>query len=366
MANRCCDYLIVGSGLYGCTLAHELHKAGKNVIVVEKRKHIGGNSYTENIDGIEVHKYGAHLFHTSNLEVWNYIQQFDDFNNYIHHVKANYKGEIYDLPFNMNTFKQMWGVETREQALKVLSNQTQEYYCINNLEEQCLSTVGYDIYLKLIKGYTEKQWGKECKDLPAFIIKRLPIRFTYDNNYYNDPYQGVPIHGYTYVMEKMLEGIEVITDYDYLKHKDEIEYDHLIFSGPIDEFFDYRFGHLEYRSLKFEEEKLDQEYYQDNSVVNYTDRETPFTRIIEHKYFNDTKCDNTIITREYPVDGFIGNESYYPINDKKNNELYEKYKEYSKQFPNITFGGRLGDYKYYNMDEVVYNALLMAKSLLNE
>ena len=361
-----CKYLIVGSGLYGCTIAHQLHKEGKDVQVVDKRSHIGGNSYTENINGIEVHKYGAHLFHTNKKEVWDYLNQFDSFNNYRHHVKANYKGEIYDLPFNMNTFKQMWGVETKEEAIRMIQNQTMEFYCINNLEEQCLSSVGYDIYGKLIKGYTEKQWGRDCKYLPPSIIKRIPIRFEYNNDYFDDPYQGVPVHGYTYIMEKMLEGIEVMTNYDYLKHKGEINYEHLIYSGPIDEFFDYRVGHLEYRSVRFEEELVDQEYYQDNSVVNYTDRETPFTRIIEHKYFNDTKCDKTIITREYPVKGFVGNEPYYPINNKRNNDLYEQYKEYSKQYPNITFGGRLGDYKYYNMDEVVYNAIETAKILLNE
>ena len=361
-----CDYLIVGAGFYGCTLANMLHEAGKELLVLEKRSHIGGNSYTENINGIEVHKYGAHIFHTNREEVWNYLNQFDSFNNYKHHVKANYKGEIYDLPFNMNTFKQMWGVETKEEALKIIQNQTREYYCINNLVEQCLSTVGYDIYSKLIKGYTEKQWGRDCKNLPSFIIKRLPIRFEFNNDYFDDPYQGIPEHGYTYIMKKMLDGIEVITNYNYLDNEKEIEYNHLIFSGPIDEFFDYKFGRLEYRSLRFEEEVLDKEYYQDNSVVNYTDRETPYTRIIEHKYFNDTKNNKTIITKEYPLGGFVGKEPYYPINDKKNNELYEKYKNYSKRFPYITFGGRLGDYRYYNMDEVVYNALEKAKTLLNE
>ena len=361
-----CDYLIVGAGFYGCTLANKLYDAGKDVLVIEKRNHIGGNSYTENVKGIEVHKYGAHIFHTNKEEVWNYLNQFDSFNNYKHHVKANYKGEIYDLPFNMNTFKQMWGVETEEEALKIIQNQTREYYCINNLEEQCLSTVGNDIYTKLIKGYTEKQWGRDCKELPSFIIKRLTIRFEFNNDYFDDPYQGIPEHGYTCIMKKMLDGIEVITNYNYLDHKEEIEYNYLIFSGPIDEFFDYKFGRLEYRSLRFEEEILDKEFYQDNSVVNYTDKETPYTRIIEHKYFNDTKNDKTIITKEYPLEDFVGKEPYYPINDKKNNELYEKYKDYSKRFPNITFGGRLGDYRYYNMDEVVYNALEKAKTLLNE
>ncbi len=364
--NKKCGYLIVGSGLYGCTLANRLHKAGKDVLVIEKRNHIGGNSYTENTGGIEVHKYGAHLFHTNKKEVWNYLNQFDSFNNYRHHVKANYKGEIYDLPFNMNTFNQMWGVETKEEAVRMIQNQAMEFYCINNLEEQCLSTIGHDIYQKLIKGYTEKQWGRDCKYLPPSIIKRIPIRFEFNNDYFDDPYQGVPVHGYTYIMEKMLEGVEVITDCDYLKHKCEFEYKHLIYSGSIDEFFDYRFGHLEYRSVRFEEEMLDREFFQDNSVVNFTDRETPYTRIIEHKYFNDTKSEKTIITKEYPVQGFIDNEPYYPINDKNNNELYEKYKKYSENFPEIIFGGRLGDYRYYNMDEVVYNALLISERLLNE
>lgn len=364
--NKKYDFLIAGAGLYGCTLANQLYKAGKDVLVIEKRNHIGGNSYTEKTNGIEIHKYGAHLFHTYKKEVWDCLNQFDSFNNYRHHVKANYKGEIYDLPFNMNTFKQMWGVETKEEAIRMIHNQTMEFYCINNLEEQCLSTIGYDIYGKLIKGYTEKQWGRDCKHLPPSIIKRIPIRFEFNNDYFDDPYQGVPVHGYTHIMVKMLEGIEIITSCDYLKHRNEFEYKHLVFSGPIDEFFDYRFGNLEYRSLRFEEELIDKEYFQENSVVNYTDRETPYTRIIEHKYFNDTKSDKTIITKEYPVQGFINNEPYYPINDKQNNMLYEKYKEYSQNFPNISFGGRLGDYRYYNMDEVVFNALKMSEQLLNE
>ena len=360
------DYLIVGSGFYGCTLAQQLNEAGKNVLVIEKRNHIGGNSYTENTDGIEVHKYGAHLFHTKKEEVWEYLKRFDSFNNYRHHVKANYKDEIYDLPFNMYTFKQMWGVKTKEEALNKIGSQTLDYYCINNLEEQCISTIGFDLYEKLVKGYTEKQWGRECKYLPPSIIKRIPIRFEFNNDYFEEPYQGVPVHGYTYIMEKMLKGIEVITDLNYLKHKGEIEYEHLVFTGPIDEFFDYKFGHLEYRSVRFETKLLDQEYYQDNSVINYTDRDTPFTRIIEHKYFNDTKSDKTVVTSEYPVAGFINNEPYYPINDKKNNELYKKYKEFSKNFPDITFGGRLGDYSYYNMDETISSALETAKRLLTK
>lgn len=361
-----CEYLIVGSGFYGCTLAHLLHNAGKHVLVVEKRNHIGGNSYTENIEGIEVHKYGAHLFHTNNKEVWKYLNQFDSFNNYRHRVKANYNGEIYDLPFNMNTFKQMWGIETKEDAIRMIQNQSMEFYCINNLEEQCLSTIGYDIYSKLIKGYTEKQWGRDCKYLPPSIIKRIPIRFEFNNDYFDDLYQGVPDHGYTYIMEKMLKGIEVIIDYDFLKHRGEVEYKQLIFTGPIDEFFDYKFGHLEYRSVRFDTKLLDQEYYQDNSVINYTDRETPFTRIIEHKYFNNTKSEKTLISFEFPVEGFINNEPYYPINDKRNDALYKRYKEYSENFLEITFGGRLGDYKYYNMDEAIYCALETSKRLLNE
>ena len=364
--NKKCEYLIVGSGFYGCTLAHQLHVAGKDVLVIEKRSHIGGNSYTENIEGIEVHKYGAHLFHTKKEEVWKYLNQFDSFNSYKHHVKANFKGEIYDLPFNMNTFKQMWGVETKEEALRMIQSQTMEFYCINNLEEHCLSTIGYDIYQKLIKGYTEKQWGRDCKYLPPSIIKRIPIRFEFNNDYFDDFYQGVPIHGYTYIMEKMLKGIEVITDYDFMKHKDETEYKHLIFTGPIDEFFDFKFGHLEYRSIKFETKMLNQEYYQENSVINYTDTTTPFTRIIEHKYFNNLKTDKTIITLEYPMEGFVNNEPYYPINDNRNDSLYKRYKEYSESFSKITFGGRLGSYRYYNMDEAVYSALETAKTLLNE
>ena len=361
-----CNYLVVGAGLYGCTLAYKLHEAGKNVLVVEKRNHIGGNSYTENIEGIEVHRYGAHLFHTNKKEVWDFMNRFDVFNNYVHHVKANYKGEIYDLPFNMYTFKQMWGINTKEEAIRTIQNQTTRFFCINNLEEQCLSTIGYDIYQKLIKGYTEKQWGKDCKFLPPLIIQRIPIRFEFNNNYFDEPYQGVPVGGYTKIMEKMLEGIEVITDFDYLKHKDEIEYEHLVFSGPIDEFFNYKFGHLEYRSIKFETKILDIKYYQDNSVINYTDRETPFTRIIEHKHFNDTGSNKTIVTLEYPVKGFINNEPYYPINDKINDALHKQYNEYSKNFPKITFGGRLGDYRYYNMDEVVNTALKKATELLGK
>lgn len=351
------DYLIVGSGLYGSIFAYEAKKAGKSVIVVEKRDHIGGNIYTEEIEGINVHKYGAHIFHTNSNTVWDYINQFAEFNNYKHQVKANYKGEIYDLPFNMNTFKQMWGIETADEAKQIIDKQKNNISDPKNLEEQCISMVGTDIYNKLVKGYTEKQWGRDCKDLPSFIIKRLPVRFEYNNNYFNDEYQGIPVGGYTKIIEKLLDGIEVKLNYDFLKHRNDIEYDTLVFTGPIDAYFDYKLGNLEYRSVRFETEVLDIPDFQSNSVVNYTDRETPYTRIIEHKHFEFGKQAKTVISKEFSSEWKPGDEPYYPVNDERNTKLYEQYKELAKQQPNIIFGGRLGEYKYYDMDKVVEKIL---------
>ena len=355
------DYLIVGSGLFGSVFAHEAHKAGKKVIVVEKRDHIGGNIYTEEIEGINVHKYGAHIFHTDNKQVWDYINQFTEFNDYKHKVIADYKGILYDLPFNMNTFKQMWGIETIEEAQKIIESQKMGITDPKNLEEQCISMVGTDIYLRLVKGYTEKQWGRKCKDLPAFIIKRLPLRFEYNSNYFNDKYQGIPVGGYTKIIEKMLEEIEIRLNYDFLKHRNDIEYNKLIFTGPIDEFFDYKLGNLEYRSVRFETETFDIPDYQSNSVVNYTERKIPYTRIIEHKHFEFGKQPKTIVTREYPSEWKQGDEPYYPVNDEKNNKLYKKYLELAANNPDVVFGGRLGEYKYYDMDDTIEKALLLSE-----
>ncbi|MBR4470641.1 MAG: UDP-galactopyranose mutase [Erysipelotrichaceae bacterium] len=351
------DYLIVGSGFFGSVFAYQAKKKGHSVIVVEKRDHIGGNVYTENIEGIDVHRYGAHIFHTNNQKVWNFINRFAKFNDYKHHVIADYKGERYDLPFNMNTFHQMWGINSPETAMKIIDEQRKGIIDPLNLEEQCISMVGTDIYQKLVKGYTEKQWGRDCKDLPSFVIRRLPVRFEYNSNYFNDTYQGIPEGGYTQIIEKLLKGIEVRLNYDFLKHRDEIEYDKLVFTGPIDAYYDYRLGRLEYRSLRFETEVLDIPDYQGNSVINYTDREIPYTRIIEHKHFG---CDNqpkTIISREYPLEWDPEKEPYYPINDERNDALYHRYLELAKDDPNVIFGGRLGEYKYYDMDKVIERAL---------
>ena len=350
------DYLIVGSGLYGSTFARLVKDAGKSVIVVEKRNHIGGNVYTEEIDGINVHKYGAHIFHTDNKEVWDFVNRFAKFHDYKHQVIADYKGERYNLPFNMNTFKQMWNINTPEEAKKIIEEQSKDIKEIKNLEDQCISMVGKDIYNKLVKGYTEKQWGRDCKDLPSFIIKRLPLRFEFNNNYFNDQYQGIPIGGYTKLVENMLEGIEVILNYDFLKHKNDIEYDKLIYTGPIDEYYDYCFGMLEYRTLKFEEEKINKEDYQGKTVVNYTEKEIPYTRIIEHKHFEGIKSNSTVITKEYPSEWKPGDEPYYPVNDEKNNALYVKYLQKAKD-DKIVLGGRLAEYKYYDMDKTVNNAI---------
>ena len=369
------DYLIVGAGLFGSIFAYEANKKGKKVLVIDKRNHIAGNIYSENVDGINVHKYGAHIFHTSNKKVWDYINQFADFNGYVNSPIAKYKDEIYNLPFNMNTFNKMWGVETPKEAREKIDEQVKEAGIADpqNLEEQAISMVGNDIYEKLIKGYTGKQWGKPCEELPSFIIKRLPVRFVYDNNYFNDTYQGIPIGGYTRIIEKMLDGIEVRLNEDFFSKKDEYKSmaDKIVFTGMIDEYFDYCFGELEYRSLKFEEEELDVENYQGNAVVNYTEYEIPYTRIIEHKHFEflcqgDKKgsIDKTIITREYPKTWSRGDEPYYPVNNEKNNSLYEKYKELAKKEDKVIFGGRLGMYKYFDMDKDIEESLKLVEKEL--
>ena len=363
------DYLIVGSGLFGSVFAHEMTKKGKNCLIIERRDHIGGNVYTEEKEGINVHKYGAHIFHTSNKEVWNYINQFAEFNRYTNSPVANYKGELYNLPFNMNTFYQMWGVRTPQEAKAKIEEQKQESGIKEpkNLEEQAISLIGNDIYEKLVKGYTQKQWGKECTELPSFIIKRLPVRFTYDNNYFNDSYQGIPIGGYTKIIEKMLEGIEVRLNTDFFDKKEEYMEmaDKILFTGMIDQYFDYCFGELEYRGLNFESETLDTNNYQGNAVINYTDADTPYTRIIEHKHFEipanelgtEKDSDKTIITREYPMQWKKGEEAYYPVNDEKNSALYLKYKELAEKEKNVIFGGRLGMYQYFDMWKVIEEAL---------
>ena len=354
------DYLIVGSGLFGSVFAHEATKHGKKCLVIDKRSHLGGNIYCEDIEGITVHKYGAHIFHTNDKRVWTYVNDLVEFNRYTNSPVANYYGELYNLPFNMNTFNKMWGVVTPEEARAKIEEQKKQVTGEpKNLEEQAISLIGYDIYKKLIKGYTEKQWGRECKDLPAFIIKRLPLRFTYDNNYFNDCYQGIAIGGYTQIIEKMLAGSDVKTDTDYfefIKENPDIA-EKTVFTGQIDEFFGYRYGALGYRSVRFENEILDTDNYQGNAVVNYTDREVPYTRIIEHKHFEFGKQEKTVISREYSAEWQPGIEPYYPINDEANNALYEKYKALAATRPDVIFGGRLGQYKYYDMDKVIAAAL---------
>ena len=363
------DYLIVGAGLYGATVANELTKKGKKCLVIDKKNHIGGNIYCETINNINVHKYGAHIFHTSDKEIWEYVNQFCEFNNYINSPVANYKGELYNLPFNMNTFTKLWkDIITPEDAKRKIEEQKQELgnKTPENLEEQAITLVGRDIYEKLIKGYTEKQWGKDCKDLPSFIIKRLPVRFTFNNNYFNDRYQGIPIGGYNIIIEKMLEKCDIELNIDYLKNKEEYnkKANKIIYTGMIDEYFDYVYGPLEYRSLKFETEILENiNNYQGNAVINYTDRETEYTRIIEHKHFEFNDCEGTIITKEYPSNWKIGDEAYYPVNDNKNNELYEKYLKLAEKEKNVHFGGRLGNYKYYDMDKVIKAALEAVEEL---
>ena len=367
------NYLIVGSGLYGATIAQQAKKAGKSVLVIDKRPNVGGNIYTEKVEGINVHKYGAHIFHTNNKEVWNYVTSFVDFNRFTNSPVANYKGELYSMPFNMYTFNKMWGVVTPEEAAAKIEEQKKEITGEpKNLEEQAISLVGRDIYEKLVKGYTEKQWGRDCKDLPAFIIKRLPVRLTFDNNYFNALYQGIPIGGYTKLIEKMLEGIEVRLNVDYLENKEELDKlaEKVIYTGPIDAYFDYKLGTLEYRSVRFENEILDKPNFQGNAAVNYTDRETPWTRIIEHKWFEFGKDENgndlpkTVISREYSSEWKLGDEPYYPVNDTKNSTLYEQYKALAEAEGNVIFGGRLGEYKYYDMDKTIEVALAAAKKEL--
>lgn len=361
------DFLIVGAGLYGSVFAHEAKKRGKKCLIIEKRNQIAGNIYTDKIEGINVHKYGAHIFHTNNKEVWNYVNNFADFNRYTNSPIASYCGEIYNLPFNMNTFNKMWGVVTPEEAKEEIRKQCSDNYVEspNNLEEQAINLVGRDIYEKLIKGYTEKQWGRPCSELPSFIIRRLPVRFTYDNNYFNDKYQGIPIGGYTSIVEKMIDGIEVKLNTDYLNEKNKWNSiaEKVVYTGPIDAYFDYKLGVLQYRSIAFENEILDIENFQGNAVVNYTDKETPYTRIIEHKHFEFGNQPKTIISREYSKEWSIGDEPYYPINDDKNNELYNKYSELAEAENNMIFGGRLGEYKYYDMDKVIEVALKKVKEV---
>ena len=359
------DYLVVGAGLYGAVFAQQAKQNGKKVLLIDRRPHIAGNVYTEKIEDINVHKYGAHIFHTNNKEVWEYVNRFADFNRFTNSPVANYKGELYSLPFNMYTFNQMWGVVTPEEAAAKIEEQRKEagIDTPQNLEEQAISLVGRDIFEKLVKGYTEKQWGRDCKDLPAFIIKRLPVRFTFDNNYFNALYQGIPIGGYTAMVERMLEGIETRLNIDYLENRAEWNAmaDRIIYTGAIDEYFDYKLGALEYRSVRFETEVLDMPNFQGNAAVNYTDRETPWTRIIEHKWFEFGTQPKTVISREYSSEWKLGDEPYYPVNDKKNELMYEQYKELAQQETQAVFGGRLGEYKYYDMDAVIASALDMCK-----
>lgn len=355
------DYLIVGAGLYGAVFACELKKRGKKCLVIDRREHIAGNIYTENISGINVHKYGAHIFHTSDREVWDYVNQFAHFNNFINSPIAVYRDELYNLPFNMNTFSRMWGIRTPAEAKAIIARQVAELGIKEpeNLEEQALSLVGTDVYTKLVKGYTEKQWGRDCSELPAFIIKRLPCRFVYDNNYFNDIYQGIPEGGYTAMVEKMLEGVEVRlgTDYSELVAEQPDIARSTVYTGCIDEYFGYRLGTLSYRSVRFETEELPVDDYQGNAVVNYTEREVPYTRIIEHKHFEFGKQPTTVISREYPAEWKPGMEPYYPVNDEKNSALYARYKVLAEAEPHVIFGGRLGQYRYYDMDKVIRAAL---------
>ena len=365
------NYLIVGSGLFGSIFAYEANKRGKKCLVIDKREHIGGNIYTEKIEGINVHKYGAHIFHTSNKEIWNYINQFAEFNRYTNSPIARYKDELYNMPFNMNTFNKLWGVVTPTEAKKKIEEEKREAGIVEpkNLEEQAISLVGRTIYEKLVKGYTEKQWGQKATELPSFIIKRLPVRFIYDNNYFNDIYQGIPIGGYTSIIEKMLKGIDIKLNCDFFDNREELENiaEKIVFTGPIDKFYNYKYGELEYRSLRFETDILDEENYQGNAVVNFTEYEVPYTRIIEHKHFEfgaslgilaeGIAKEKTIITKEYPDMWKQGKEPYYPINNYKNNNLYTKYFELSKKDKNVIFGGRLGLYKYFDMDKVIEVAL---------
>lgn len=368
MDNKKYDYLIVGAGLFGSVFAHEMTKKGRKCVIIERRNHIAGNIFTEKIEGINVHKYGAHIFHTSNKKIWDYVNSFVEFNRFTNSPIASYKGKLYNLPFNMNTFYQLWGVKTPEEARKKIEEQKAEYTHITdpkNLEEQALVLGGKDIYEKLIKGYTEKQWGRPATEIPAFIIRRLPFRFTFDNNYFNDIYQGIPVDGYTKLIEEMLGKVEVIKGVNYFDDKEKWDNvaDKIVFTGKIDEFYDFRFGELEYRSLHFETEILDIANYQGNAVVNYTEKKIPYTRIIEHKHFEFGTQEKTIITKEYPHEFSKDKESYYPINDDKNQELFEKYKLLSQNDKDVIFGGRLAEYKYYDMHHVIEKALELTEKL---
>lgn len=360
------DYVIVGSGLFAGVWAYLANKQGKKCLVIEKRDHLGGNIYCEDVEGIHVHKYGAHIFHTSNREVWDFVNSLAEFNRYTNSPMANYKGEMYNMPFNMNTFSKMWGISTPQEAKDIIASQRSSITGEpKNLEEQAISLVGVDIYQKLVKGYTEKQWGRDCKELPAFIIKRLPVRYTYDNNYFNDLYQGIPIGGYNVIIDKLFEGCDVETGVDYLENREKYDAlgDCIVYTGTIDSYYGYQYGKLEYRSLRFESEILDEENYQGVAVVNYTDRETPYTRIIEHKHFEFGTQPKTVITREYPVTWQEGMEPYYPVNDEKNQALYQKYAKLAEKEENVIFGGRLGEYKYYDMDKVIASAMVRAKEI---
>lgn len=360
------DYILVGSGLYSGVFAWYAKQHGKFCLVVEKRDHIGGNVYCEETEGIHVHKYGAHIFHTSNKEVWQFVNSLAEFNRYTNSPVANYKGEMYNMPFNMNTFSKMWNISTPDQAKAIIEDQKKEVTSEpRNLEEQAISLVGREIYEKLVKGYTEKQWGRDCTELPAFIIKRLPVRYTYDNNYFNDLYQGIPIGGYNVIIHRLFEGCDIETGVDYLEKKEYYDSlgEKIVYTGTIDAYYKYQFGKLEYRSLRFESEILDEENHQGVAVVNYTDRETPYTRIIEHKHFEFGTQPKTVITREYPVTWQEGMEPYYPVNDEKNQALYQKYAKLAEKEENVIFGGRLGEYKYYDMDKVIASAMVRAKEI---
>lgn len=363
------DYLIVGAGLYGAVMARRLMDAGKSVLVIDARDHIAGNVYTKEQEGIHVHKYGAHIFHTNSEKIWNFVNSFARFNRFTNSPLANYHGELYSLPFNMYTFSKMWNISSPQEAMKIIEEQRKEVTGTpQNLEEQAIALVGRDVYEKLVKGYTEKQWGRPCSELPAFIIKRLPVRFTFDNNYFNAAYQGIPVGGYTAMVENMLKGAKIRLDTDYLDHKEDLDAlaSRVIYTGPIDRYFDYCYGPLEYRSLRFEEETLETDNFQGVAAVNYTDAKTPWTRIIEHKWFENTPSDKTVITREYPMEWKIGDEPYYPVNDENNTKLYQKYKALADQKENVLFGGRLGEYKYYDMDQVIGAALAKADELLQD
>lgn len=359
------DYLIVGAGLYGAVVAHEAAAKGRSCLVIDRREHIAGNIYTREVEGIQVHEYGAHIFHTSDKRIWDYVNQFADFNHYINSPVAVFKDELYNLPFNMNTFSKMWGIRTPQEAKEKIAAQIAGLRITEpkNLEEQALSLVGEDVYRKLVKGYTEKQWGRDCTELPAFIIKRLPLRFTYDNNYFNDRYQGIPAGGYTAMVERMLKGVEVKLGVDYLEHRAEFDgmADRVVYTGQIDRYFDYCEGVLAYRKVRFEQEILDCDNYQGNAVVNYTEREVPYTRIIEHKHFEFGTQPKTVISKEYPGEWQKGEEPYYPVNDEKNNAVYEAYKKLAEKERHVVFGGRLGEYRYYDMDKVIGRALEMAE-----